>query len=107
MNHFLVFSKKIHYNAKLSRFVVSYSPKLGTSDCDYCLRKVTCTHKAVCIWYLSQYEVLANKDLLSIKENALEFQNQANTGQSEKTYPPEEENILVMLNYLRQFKTNS
>ena len=45
VKHFSVFSEKIHYNAKLSQFVVSYSPKLGTLDCAWCLRKVTCTHK--------------------------------------------------------------
>ena len=82
VKHFLVFSEKIHYNAKLSRFVVSYNPKLGTLDCGCCLRKVTCTHKAMCIWYLSRYEKLPNKDLLGLKENTSEFQNQANTRQS-------------------------
>ena len=106
VKHFSVFSEKIHYKAKLSRFVVSYNPKLGTLDCGCCLRKVTCTHKAMCIWYLSQYEKLANKDLPGLKENTPEFQNQTNARQSKETYPLEEENILhIMLNYLRQFKT--
>ena len=82
VKHFSVFSEKIHYKAKLSRFVVSYNPKLGTLDCGCCLRKVTCTHKAMCIWYLNRYEKLPNKDLLGLKENTSEFQNQANTRQS-------------------------
>ena len=82
VKHSLVFSEKIHYNANFSRFVVSYNPKLGTLDCGCCLRKVTCTHKAMCIWYLSRYEKPPNKDLLGLKENTSEFQNQANTMQS-------------------------
>ena len=101
VKRFLVFSEKIHYNAKLSHFVLSYNPKLDTLGCGCCLRKVTCTHKAMCIWYLSQYEKLAKKDFPGLKENTPEFQNQANTRQSKETYPPKEENILhIMLNYL-------
>ena len=101
VKHFSVFSEKIHYKAKLSRFVVSCNPKLGTLDCGCCLRKVTCTHKAMCIWYLSQYEKLAIKDLPGLKENTPEFQNQVNTRQSKETYPPEEENILhIMLKHI-------
>ena len=88
VKYFSVFSEKIHHNANLSRFVVSYNPKLGTLDCVCCLRKVICTNKAMCIWYLSQYERLANKDLPDLKENTTEFQNQTNTRQSKETYPP-------------------
>ena len=73
VKHFSIFSEKIHCNAKLSRFAVSYNSKLGTLDCGCCLRKVTCTHKAMCIWYLSQYEKLTNKDLPGLKENTPEF----------------------------------
>ena len=73
VKHFSIFSEKIHYNAKLSHFAVSYYSKLGTLDCGCCLRKVTCTHKAMCIWYLSQYEKLTNKDLPGLKENTPEF----------------------------------
>ena len=101
VKQFLIFSEKIHYNAKLSHFVVSCNPKLGTLDYGCCLRKVTCSHKAMCIWYLSQYEKLAIKDLPGLKENTPEFQNQANTRQSKETYPPEEENILhIMLKHI-------
>ena len=73
VKHFSIFSEKFHYNAKLSHFAVSYYSKLGTLDCGCCLRKVTCTHKAMCIWYLSQYEKLTNKDLPGLKENTPEF----------------------------------
>ena len=79
VKHFSVFSGKIHYNGKLSRFVVSYNPKFGTLDCGCCLRNVTCTHKTMCICYLSQYENLAKKGLPDLKENTPEFRNQANT----------------------------
>ena len=73
VKHFSIFSEKIHCNAKLSGFAVSYYSKLGTLDCGCWLRKVTCTHKTMCIWYLSQYEKLTNKDLPGLKENTPEF----------------------------------
>ena len=56
--HLSVISNKIHYNAKLGRFIVSYNQKSGTLDCGCCSRKQTCVHKAMSIWFLQQNEML-------------------------------------------------
>ena len=37
--HLSVISNKIHYNAKLGQFIVSYNQKYGTLDCGCCSRK--------------------------------------------------------------------
>ena len=87
VKHFSIFSEKIHYNAKLSRFAVSYNSKLGTLDCGCCLRKVTCTHNAMCIWYLSQYEKLTNKDLPVSKRIHLNFKIKPIPGNRKKPIP--------------------
>ena len=86
--HLSVISNKIHYNAKLTRFIVSYNQKSGTLDCGCCSRKQTCVHKAMPIWFLQQNKMLTE----------LNFKNSNNIlplpttdeycGTSDECYPP-------------------
>ena len=100
--HLSVLSHKIHYNAKLGRFIVSYNQKSGTLDCGCCSRKQTCVHKAMSIWFLQQNEMLTE----------LNFKNSNNIlplpttdeycGTSDECYPPQDqEKLIIMLKYIR------
>ena len=86
--HLSVISNKIHYNAKLGQFIVSYNQKSGTLDCGCYSRKQNCVHKAMSIWFVQQNEML----------NEVNFKNSDNIlppstsdeycGTSGECYPP-------------------
>ena len=53
-----VFTSKVHYNAKLKRFVLSYNKIDKTLNCGCCTRKIVCVQKAMLIWFLEQTHVI-------------------------------------------------
>ena len=50
--HMSVVTSKVHYNAKLKHFAVTYNKTDKTLDCGCCTRKIICVHKAMSIWFL-------------------------------------------------------
>ena len=101
-----VFTSKVHYNAKLKRFVVSYNKTDKILNCGCCTRKIVCVQKAMFIWFLEQTHVITHLDLGSaspqvtkkeknikeknIKDKAKIKNEECNTG-----YPPINESILL------------
>ena len=96
-----VFTSKVHYNAKLKRFVVSYNKTDNILNCGCCTRKIVCVQKAMFIWFLEQTHVITHLDLGSaspqvtkkeknIKDKAKIKNEECNTG-----YPPINESILL------------
>ena len=61
--HMSVFISKVHYNAKLKRFIVSYNTTYKTLNCGCGTRKIVCIHKAMSIWFLEQTHVITQPDL--------------------------------------------
>ena len=100
--HLSVISNKIHYNAKLRRFIVSYNQKSGTLDCGCCSRKQTCVHKAMPIWFLQQNEMLTELNFKN-SNNILPLPtNDEYCGTSGKCYPPQDqEKLMIMLKYIQ------
>ena len=100
--HLSVISNKIHYNAKVGRFIVSYNQKSGTLDCGCCSRKQTCVHKAMPIWFLQQNEMLTELNFKN-SNNILPFPTTDEyRGTSDKCYPPQDqEKLMIMLKYIQ------
>ena len=102
--HLSVISNKIHYNAKLGRFIVSYNQKSGTLDYGCCSRKQARVRKAMSIWFLQQNEML----------NEVNFKNNdilppATTDEycgtlDEFSPPQDQEKLMIMLKYIRNKK---
>ena len=51
-----VFTSKVHHNAKLKRFAVTYNKTDKTLDCGCCTRKMS-------TWFLEQTHVISHLDL--------------------------------------------
>ena len=61
--HMSVFTSKVHHNAKLKRFAVTYNKTDKTLDCGCCMRKIIYVQKAMFIWFLEQTHVISHQDL--------------------------------------------
>ena len=56
--HLSIYSNKVHYNAKLKRYVVTCDNNSGSLDCGCCIRKVNCVHKSMALWLMKQTDRL-------------------------------------------------
>ena len=106
--HLSVFSDKVHYKANLRRFVVSYDTESGTLDCGCCVRKTSCVHKAMSLWFLKQTDCLASveefEDVPAGVDNPCTKIDEKE-GVSSTIYPPYDDIILEkMMKYLHEFK---
>ena len=101
-----VFTSKVHYNAKLKRFAVTYNRTDKTLDCGYCTRKIICVHKAMSIWFLEQTHVISHPDLgnASFEETKKVCYDETKNESEEcnTSYPPINEAILLeMIVFMR------
>ena len=82
-----VFTSKVHHDAKLMCFVVTYNKIDKALDCGCCTRKIMCVHKAMSIWFLEQIHVIIHPVCYDETKNE---NGKCNTG-----YPPINEAILL------------
>ena len=66
--HISVFTSKVHYSARLKRFIVTYHKFEKTLDCQCCSRKITCIHKGMAIWYLTPCNMIIGNPLHEFSE---------------------------------------
>ena len=95
--HMSVFTSKVHHDAKLRCFVVTYNKIDKALDCGCCTRKIMCVHKAMSIWFLEQIHVIIHPVCYDETKNENE---KCNTG-----YTPINEAILLeMIVFMRDQK---
>ena len=98
-----VFTSKVHYSARLKRFIVTYHKFENTLlDCQCCSRKITCIHKGMAIWYLTQCNMISGNPLHELPEETEHSHSDSDREWTENLYPPRDEKaLIIMMNYIR------
>ena len=108
--HLSVFSDKVHYNAKLGRFVVIYNRENGQFDCGCCQRNVICKHKALALFYLKICRLLT-ENIRNTSSSEIDVEcNQGKPIEPKRSfYPPKscQETLDKMCKYILQNKKYS
>ena len=71
--HMSVFTSKVHYNAKLKRFAVTYNKTDKTLDYGYFRRYIICVKKAMSIWFLEKTHVITYPDLGNASPEVIKY----------------------------------
>ena len=100
--HMSVFTSKVHCSARLKRFIATHQKFEKTLHCQCCSKKITCIHKGMAIWYLTQCNMISGNPLHELSEETEHSHSDSDREWTENLYPPRDEKaLIIMMNYIR------